>query len=159
MGSLRCRRPGTSWGPREDLPTAGVRRICAVTGQGTSWMPCHSTRRGPTLFGGSRLTRAFITGREFRCSICSHKARQCACTHRNLQVTGEESIRNRIGTLRVAQQKTRFAAPRSYLVCPSSSSSIAPKASKGWLPEICRPLMKNVGVPVTPSWAPSIKSR
>ena len=108
---------------------------------------------------GSRLTRAFITGREFRCSICSHKARQCACTHRNLQVTGEESIRNRIGTLRVAQQKTRFAAPRSYLVCPSSSSSIAPKASKGWLPEICRPLMKNVGVPVTPSWAPSIKSR
>src|SRR4029434_633461 len=95
MGSSRCCRPGTSWGAT-GRPTYSRRSTnCAVTvtGHRTSWRRYHSTRRGPTPFSG-----------------CQKRARQWECTYRNLQVTGEERIKesNRDGTPRVAQQKTRF---------------------------------------------------
>src|SRR5262245_12649257 len=88
----------------------------------------------------------------------SEKGKAVGVYHRNLQVTGEESFKESDWDAVGCSTKNSSCCPRSYLVCPSSSSSIAAKVSKGWLPEICRPLMKNVGVPVTPSWAPSIKS-
>jgi hypothetical protein len=130
VGSSRCCQPGTSWGAT-GRPTYWRRSTnCAVTGHRTSWRRCYSTRRGPTPFSG-----------------CQKRARQWEGTYRNLQVTGEERIKESNRDAAGCSTKNSFCCPRSYLVCPSSSSSIAPKASKGWLPEICRPLMKNVGVP------------
>jgi hypothetical protein len=143
MGSSRCCRPGTSWGATGRPNTDGVRRIARLQDIGHPGGP--AIRRGED---------------RHPFSACQKRARQWECTHRNLQVTGEEErIKESNRDAAGCSTKNSFCCPRSYLVCPSSSSSIAPKASKGWLPEICRPLMKNVGVPVTPSCAPSIKSR
>jgi hypothetical protein len=77
-------------------PTGGVRRIARLQDIGHPGGP--AIRRGED---------------RHPFSACQKRARQWECTHRNLQVTGEERIKesNRDGTLRVAQQKTRFAAP------------------------------------------------
>src|SRR5437879_3023759 len=52
----------------------------------------------------------------------------------------------------------QIAFSAAYLDRASSSSINAAKASRGCAPDISRPLMKNVGVPVRPSCAPSCKS-
>jgi hypothetical protein len=88
--------------PREDLSSWWRSTNCAVTGHGASWRPCHSTRRGPTPFSG-----------------CQKRARQWECTHRNLHVTGEESIKESNRDAAGCSTKNAFCCPRSYLVCPT----------------------------------------
>src|SRR4029453_18267632 len=99
MGSSRCCRPGTSWKATGRPITDGVRRIARLQDIGHPGGP--AIRRGED---------------RHPFSACQKRARQWECTHRNLQVTGEERIKesNRDGTLRVAQQKTRFAAQKLF---------------------------------------------